>query len=101
MILVTGFLRIAPEAVAANRDAMRTQLEATRAEDGCVFYNFSEDVLEPGLIHIAECWRDQAALDAHGKTPHMAAFNAVMGAARPTALQIDAWQAEGPRRLIG
>jgi quinol monooxygenase YgiN len=29
-------------------------------------------VTEPGLIHVFERWRDQAALDAHFKTEHMA-----------------------------
>ena len=33
-------------------------------------------MLEPGLIRVFEAWRDQAALDAHFATPHMAAWRA-------------------------
>jgi quinol monooxygenase YgiN len=35
-------------------------------------------VLEPGLIHMAERWRDRAALQAHFTTPHIAAWRAVL-----------------------
>ena len=55
---------------------MLAMMTATRAEDGCVAYAYAEDVAEPGLIHVFEIWRDQAALDAHFKTPHMAAWRA-------------------------
>ena len=39
-------------------------------------YGYAEDVAEPGLIHVFEVWRDQAALDAHFQTAHMAAWRA-------------------------
>ena len=45
---------------------MRAMVEASRAEDGCLGYSYAEDVLEPGLIHVAERWRDRAALVAGG-----------------------------------
>ena len=50
---------------------MAHMIEATRAEDGCVNYAFAEDVLDPGLIHISEVWRDKAALEKHGASAHM------------------------------
>jgi quinol monooxygenase YgiN len=52
-------------------------MAASQAEDGCFDYNYAEDVTEPGLIHVFERWRDQAALDAHFRTAHMAAWRAV------------------------
>ena len=39
-------------------------------------YSYGEDVAEPGLIRVYEAWRDQAALDAHFKSPHMATWRA-------------------------
>jgi quinol monooxygenase YgiN len=72
MLLIAGTVRIPAERVADARVAARRMIEATRAEDGCVQYAFAEDVLEPGLIHISEVWREQAALERHFASAHMA-----------------------------
>ena len=74
MIIVMGTIRAPAAAMAALRAPMAAVIEATRAEDGCIDYGYAEDVLDPGLIRIAERWRDRAALEAHFKTPHMAAW---------------------------
>jgi quinol monooxygenase YgiN len=55
---------------------MIEMLTASRAEDGCIVYSYGFDVAEPGLIRVFEIWRDQAALDAHFKTEHMARWRA-------------------------
>jgi quinol monooxygenase YgiN len=55
---------------------MAAMMAASQAEDGCRAYAFAEDVAEPGLIRLFEAWRDQAALDAHVKAPHMSAWRA-------------------------
>lgn len=74
MILIAGTVRFPAENMPAARPVMARMVTETRAEDGCLQYAFAEDVLDPGLIHISELWRDQAALDAHGATAHMAAW---------------------------
>ena len=76
MLIVAGTVRIPPENVQGLRPHMRTMLAASQAENGCLDYNYAEDVAEPGLIHVFERWRDRAALDAHFQTPHMAAWRA-------------------------
>jgi len=76
MLLIVGTIRFPAENVTAARGAIEALVTATRAEDGCFEYRFAEDVLEPGLIHITERWRDRAALDAHFQTPHIAAWRA-------------------------
>jgi len=53
---------------------MKAVIEATRQEDGCLSYSFGEDVLEPGLIVVAEAWRDEASLGAHLGSAHFAAW---------------------------
>jgi quinol monooxygenase YgiN len=55
---------------------MLKMLAASRAEDGCLVYSYGEDVAEPGLIRVFEVWRDQAALDAHARSAHMATWRA-------------------------
>ena len=55
---------------------MQRMVEASRAENGCVEYGYAEDVLVPGLIHVKELWTDQAALDRHFETAHIAEWRA-------------------------
>jgi quinol monooxygenase YgiN len=49
-------------------------MEATRKEDGCIEYNYAEDVLDPGLIRVSEVWESREQLGAHLKTAHMAVW---------------------------
>ena len=44
---------------------------AVRAEDGCLQYDYLLSCEEPDAVVLLEKWRDAAALDAHGKQPHM------------------------------
>lgn len=55
---------------------MRRMIEASRAEEGCLEYNYAEDVLEPGLIHVKERWTEQAALDRHFASAHITEWRA-------------------------
>lgn len=73
-VIIAGTVRVPPENLAAFRPHMQAMLDASRAEDGCAAYSYAEDVTEPGLIHVFEVWRDQAAIDAHFATAHMATW---------------------------
>jgi len=75
-LIIAGTVRVPPENLDAFKPHMRAMLAASRAEDGCLEYSYAEDVAEPGLIRVFEVWRDQAAIDAHFQTPHMAAWRA-------------------------
>ncbi len=77
MIIVAGTVRAPRENIERLRPHMAEMMAKSRAEAGCHAYGYAEDVLEPGLIHVFERWRDQASLDAHFTTPHMAAWRAV------------------------
>jgi quinol monooxygenase YgiN len=98
-LVILGTVRLPAERLDEARGAMAAMIRASRAEDGCLAYGYAEDVLEPGLIHVTERWRDQAALDRHFTTPHLAAWRATwpglgitdralqcfeVGASRPT-----------------
>ena len=71
MLIIMGTVRIPDGAIDLARPAMAAMLAASRAEVGCLAYNYAQDVLDPRLIHVSERWRDRAALDAHFRTPHM------------------------------
>jgi quinol monooxygenase YgiN len=101
MILVEGQVRLAAGEIDRLADAMRAQIEATRAEEGCELYAFAVDVLDPQTLRISERWTDQAALDAHMKAPHMAAFNQALGTARIESVKVDAYQGNFIRTVLG
>jgi len=55
---------------------MKQMADASRAEDGCVEYGYAEDIFDPGLIHVKELWTNQAALDRHFASDHIAEWRA-------------------------
>jgi quinol monooxygenase YgiN len=73
-VAVIGQFRLPPEEMGAARPMMAKVMEATRAEDGCIEYNYAEDVLDPGLIRVSEVWDSREQLAAHLKTAHMAVW---------------------------
>ena len=75
-VIIAGTVRGPPENAAALRPHQDAMLAASRAEDGCLSYSYAFDVQDPGLIRVFEIWRDQAAVDAHFKAPHMATWRA-------------------------
>jgi quinol monooxygenase YgiN len=70
-IAIVGQFRIPLENLATARPLMIEVMEASRAEDGCIEYNYSEDLIEPGLIRVSEVWESREHLAAHFKAPHM------------------------------
>ena len=75
-LIIAGTVRVPPENLERFRPHMQAMLAASRAEDGCLTYSYAIDVQDPGLIRVFEIWRDQAAIDAHFKAPHMATWRA-------------------------
>lgn len=71
MIIVLGSFRLPLESFEAALPMMAKVIAATRAEDGCILYAYSRDMVDAGLVRVAEKWRDCAALDAHFQTDHM------------------------------
>ncbi|MFD1612988.1 putative quinol monooxygenase [Sphingomonas tabacisoli] len=101
MIIVEGQARLAAGELERLKDAMRAQVEASRAEPGCLEYSYSADVLDPDVMRIIEKWESQEALERHFKAPHMAVFNAAFRAATVLSIKVDAWSAEHSRTLLG
>ena len=73
-LIIAGTVRVPPENLEAFKPHMLAMLSASRAEDGCIEYSYAVDVADPGLVRIYEAWRDQAAIDAHFQTAHMATW---------------------------
>jgi quinol monooxygenase YgiN len=76
MLLIIGTVRLPAQNLDIARPIMKRMADASRAEAGCVEYGYAEDVFEPGLIHVKELWTDQAALDRHFTSAHIAEWRA-------------------------
>lgn len=71
-VAVFGFLRFPVESMESVRPHLQEFVEATRKFDGCISYDVSEDLFEPGLIRFSELWPNNGSLDSHLKAPHIA-----------------------------
>lgn len=78
MLIVTGTFEVAADRIEAAQTAMMAMMQATRAEAGCLTYDFSQMVGAPQRFRVYEEWEDAAALDAHRQTAHMATYRAAM-----------------------
>ena len=72
MVIVIARFRPRPE----RRDDLVALLEevqaASRGDEGCLHYGFYSEITDPlGLVAVEE-WRDQEALAAHLRQPHVA-----------------------------
>ena len=79
MIHVMASIVVKPQ----HTDDARAQLVElagkTRAEAGCVSYELFQRADKPHVFRTVEEWRTQADVDAHMKTPHVAAAIAAAG----------------------
>jgi quinol monooxygenase YgiN len=78
MLIVLAKTQVGEGALEPAMAAIADMVAASNAEEGCIAYAFTQDVLEPGILHIVEKWQDEAALAAHFATPHMATFGAAI-----------------------
>src|SRR3954468_9146136 len=64
-------LKAKPGAEARLEELLRSLIEPTRAESGCIDYTMHRALEEPGVYYFYDNWRSQDDLDAHFQTPHM------------------------------
>ena len=95
MIIVAGSIRIPADRVEDLRPVALSMIEATRKEAGCITYAFSFDVKEPGLLRIFEEWERREHLEAHFKTPHMAAWRARLGEIGASGRSVKTYESDG------
>lgn len=77
-LVISAVIHMAPEDVRQAIELSKIVVQKTRGEKGCLFYAYSTDILDENLIRIVEGWTDEAALQAHLATPHVAEFLAGM-----------------------
>lgn len=80
-VAVFGILRFPPERMSELRPHLRTLVENTYANDGCIAYDVGEDPFDPGLIRFSELWPNHDSLARHLQAPHIDEVQ--IGVARP------------------
>ena len=76
MLVITGTFRVPPHHLDDARPHMAAMIAASRAEAGCLHYSYGEDLLDRGVIHVAEHWASREALAAHGVAEHIKTWRA-------------------------
>lgn len=76
---IIATIQAQPEHQETVREALSAMLAPTRAEIGCMQYDLHVDQADPNRLVMIERWHDDAALDAHIASPHMAQLKAVIG----------------------
>ena len=76
MLIVTGVVEVNEAGVQRAVEAAQQVVEATLKEPGCLAYEFSQVLGHTNRFRVYEEWQDQAALEAHFTTPHIATFRA-------------------------
>ena len=74
MIIVHGMIPIKPERRDRVLELARVMGDATRAEPGCISYDFYIGLADPNTLLLFQEWEDMESLSAHCQTDHMEAF---------------------------
>ncbi len=74
MIIVAGTFTVPPEQHEAMVKAIGDLVAPTRAEPGCLEFDFGADLQQRGRFHVFELWAGEAPFATHLTTPHINAF---------------------------
>ncbi len=100
MLIVLAKAKLGDGALESGRAAFIAMIEASRAEEGCIEYTYSVDVLDPSTLNIVEKWVDDAALAYHFQTPHMAAFQKALAGLDVKVVEALKFQADDGTALM-
>ena len=71
---VIAIVKIKPECIETARPEVEKTIEAVRKEEGCIKYDWYQDVKEPGTFIVLETYKTMEALQAHGSSEHLKAL---------------------------
>jgi quinol monooxygenase YgiN len=100
MLIVAGIIKVDPAKQPELEAAFDTMREATLREAGCIEYQAYADRKERGTVLIFEKWQDDAALQAHFATPHMADFGRAVAAAGVLGMDIRKYDVSAESKLM-
>ncbi len=97
MLVVIAVLRGKSDKRSEIDAALGAAAAASRTEAGCLSYAFCRDVEDADRYVSVETWVDQAALDAHFTTPHLAELFAQAPQLLDGAPEIASYETSGPK----
>jgi quinol monooxygenase YgiN len=74
---VFGILRFPPDRISEILPHLRTLVEATYQNDGCIADDVAEDPFYPGLIRFSELRPDHDGLAKHLTAPHIEPWRSI------------------------
>jgi quinol monooxygenase YgiN len=74
-IVLTARLKVKKDAVEAAKQAALEIVEPSRAESGCLNYDFHQQIDDDSIFIWHETWANMAAIEAHGASAHFMDFS--------------------------
>lgn len=97
MLVLSATFTAKPDATAALLDLAAMLTPLSRAEPGCIRYDFLQAPLDPRQFVFFELWKDRAALDAHFATPYFLTLAAQLPSLIEGQAEIVTYETPGPR----
>ncbi|NHZ35830.1 putative quinol monooxygenase [Massilia rubra] len=97
MLVFSATFTAKPGAAQAVIDLVATLIEPSRAEPGCIRYDFLQSPYTPNKFVFFELWKSQADLDAHFQEPHFLAFAERLPALTEGSFEKVAYETDGPK----
>ena len=95
VVAVFGILRFPPEKIVEIKPHLKTLVDTTYKNDGCIAYDVAEDPFDLGLIRFSELWPDSESLANHLKAPHIEPWRAAARACGLSERKFTAYSTNG------
>lgn len=74
-VVLFARLKVKNDAIEEAKHAALAIVEPSRAEAGCLNYDFHQTIDDPSVFVWHETWMDKAAVEEHGQSPHFVEFS--------------------------
>jgi len=87
-LVLIARLKVKPNSVESAKQAALAIIEDSRAEDGCLNYDFHQAIDDETIFIWHETWENKAAIEAHGASKHFKSFSRLIKDSVDEPLQI-------------
>jgi quinol monooxygenase YgiN len=74
LIIIHAFIKIDPKHREEFLEQAKEVIAGSQAEEGNISYQLYEEVEQSNTFVMLEKWKDEAAIEEHGQTPHFINF---------------------------
>ena len=98
-VAVLGTLRFPPDKMAEVLPHLKSLVEETNKNDGCIAYDVAEDPFDPGLVRFSELWPSHEALAKHLQAPHIEPWRIAARSCGLLDRQFTAYDVSGSKKV--